>query len=373
MRELVVHVRAGQSIEEALAEAGVDLSLWEVQKYEVSSWEMGAKIDGEIVTQPLSAVRVQLTPRPALHEIAAFKAELLDGLKALGQEVYAPPERVSVEDKSARLVLVALADLHIGKLAWHEETGQNYDSDIAVAIGRYAYRELLSRVAHTPIDEVVLLMGNDLMHVDNGKNTTNAGTPMDADTRWQRSFRLARDLAIWAVAQYRTLGRVRVVIVPGNHDRERVFYLGEVLQAFFHHDKDVVVQQALATRQYYHWRKVLLGFTHGNKEKLKDLPLLMAAEQPQAWAKARYREWFVGHYHAKGEVVRNIQEAMGVRVRILPSLSATDAWHYEQGYVGNLRAAEAYIYHPIHGPETETTVHAPQVNILKRIKLAPGS
>jgi hypothetical protein len=33
-----------------------------------------------------------------------------------------------------------------------------------------------------------------------------------------------------------------------------------------------------------------------------------------------------------------------VRVRVLPSLSGTDAWHYRKGYVGSMRAAEAYLW-----------------------------
>jgi hypothetical protein len=34
----------------------------------------------------------------------------------------------------------------------------------------------------------------------------------------------------------------------------------------------------------------------------------------------------------------------GVVVRTLMSLSSTDAWHFRKGYVGNQRAAEAYLY-----------------------------
>lgn len=370
MRNVLVSIKDGQTIEEALQKNGVDLSLWSIQRYEVASWEMGAKVDNEIITRPLHAIRVYLVPNEANAEVQAFKQALLDELRMVGQETYTPPPVPPITDKSPRMALVAIADLHIGKLAWHRETGTNYDSDIAVALGRYAYRTLLERISSHPIEEVVLLMGNDLMHVDNHNNTTSSGTPMDSvDTRWQRSFRLAKDLAIWAVRQYRPLAKVRVVMIPGNHDRERIFYLGEVLEAFFHHDDHVSIQHGPSPRQYYHWRNVLLGFTHGNKEKLKDLPMLMATEQPTPWSKSKYREWLVGHYHAKGEVVRNLQEAMGVRVRIMPSLSATDAWHHENGFVGNNRAAEAYIYHPVYGLETETMVYAPQVSVLKRIKL----
>ena len=38
-----------------------------------------------------------------------------------------------------------------------------------------------------------------------------------------------------------------------------------------------------------------------------------------------------------------------VQIRVLPSLSGTDAWHHKKGYVNTDRTAEAYFFHPNQG------------------------
>ena len=54
----------------------------------------------------------------------------------------------------------------------------------------------------------------------------------------------------------------------------------------------------------------------------------------------------------------DIDERFGTIIRILPSLSGTDAWHHEKGFVGNTRAAQAYAW----GKETGYKGHF-QVNM----------
>ncbi len=43
-------------------------------------------------------------------------------------------------------------------------------------------------------------------------------------------------------------------------------------------------------------------------------------------------------------LTKDIDERFGTIIRILPSLSGTDSWHHEKGYVGNTRAAQAYAW-----------------------------
>jgi hypothetical protein len=77
--------------------------------------------------------------------------------------------------------------------------------------------------------------------------------------------------------------------------------------------------------------------------KLKDLPMIMASEASEHWSKSKVREVHVGHFHHR-RIQNPLVEHNGVVTRILPSLSATDAWHYKSGFVGNLRSAEGYLW-----------------------------
>ena len=57
------------------------------------------------------------------------------------------------------------------------------------------------------------------------------------------------------------------------------------------------------------------------------------------------REGRLGHRHrALTFKYKNLQEHKGFTVRYIRALSATDAWHAQRGYVGNQRAAEAFIW-----------------------------
>ena len=65
----------------------------------------------------------------------------------------------------------------------------------------------------------------------------------------------------------------------------------------------------------------------------------MAAEYPEEWGKSSYREILTGHMHKRWS-----DEMNGVIVRICPALCPADKWHSDNGYVGNRRAAEAFVY-----------------------------
>jgi hypothetical protein len=51
---------------------------------------------------------------------------------------------------------------------------------------------------------------------------------------------------------------------------------------------------------------------------------------------------------------RDVHEEMGVTIRRCRSLSGTDAWHHNLGYVGNVKAAEGFAFSKTLG---ETDVH----------------
>ena len=73
----------------------------------------------------------------------------------------------------------------------------------------------------------------------------------------------------------------------------------------------------------------------------------MSLEQPELWSSSLFREWQTGDKHHKKEIKTSLKEdeQKGVMVRILRSLSGNDAWHFDKGYIGQQRKAEAFIRH----------------------------
>lgn len=331
-----------KTLDQLLAAAEVDLEQWEVERLVANKWEMGAKLDdGRIAVEPLFQIKAWLRRKRGWTP-TEFRDQIIADMRRA-----APPPRPLPKQKTKSgdlLYEISIFDPHIGKLAWHRETGHNYDLKIAEAEYMHAVETLLAHAEAMQLGKILFVVGNDFLHTDNARNETHAGTRQDADGRWQRSFLHARRLAATAIDRCREVAPVDALIVPGNHDRERLFYLGEALECQFGKDTRVNVNNAPTLRKYYSHGVNLIGFTHGSEEKHQDLPLLMADEVPDMWAASKFREWHVGHIHTRRMMQWMSTKSYGLTaVRILASISGTDAWHKSKGYRA-LRGSEAYLW-----------------------------
>jgi len=199
------------------------------------------------------------------------------------------------------------------------------------------------------ISKILIPLGNDFYNVDNKFNTTTAGTPQQEDTRWQKTFKAARELAVEVIDGLSSIAPVDVLIIVGNHDEERTFFLGDSLESFYHRNQNVNINNSPMKRKYYSFGKVLIGFTHGYWEKPEKLPFLMPTEQPERWAETIHREWHLGDKHHKKDLLYRTEDTNGVTIRYLRALSATDTWHFDKGYIGAPRGAEGFLWHPVEG------------------------
>jgi len=260
---------------------------------------------------------------------------------------YAPVyEKITYPKKTGKMMYeIDMPDIHFGRLTWEEESGENYDIRIAENMVTKVLEELLTYTELFPIKKILLPLGNDFYNVNSKSNTTVGGTPQQEDTRAAKTFRRGLQLAIKMIETCSQIAPVDVLIIKGNHDEERVFYLGEALHAWFHTNPQVFVDNRAVSRKYYLYGKNLLGFTHGGEFKIDKLPSIMPTEVPDLWAKSQYREWHLGHIHHKFEV----NEENGVVVRFLRSLVPIDAWTFDKGFVGAQKAAESFVWDPNKG------------------------
>jgi hypothetical protein len=250
-----------------------------------------------------------------------------------------------------------IPDLHIGKLAWAEETGaSNYDTKIAVQVFRDAVESLLQRVQGHKLDEIVFPVGNDLLHSDTKAGTTTGGTPLDTDSRYQKNFSEARRVITWAIEAFRSYApTVRVVMVPGNHDALSTWHLGDSLDCWYRKTEGVIIDNAPTMRKYLRYGRNMLMFAHGNRGKLEKYPEIMAAEQAAMWGHTTFREAHTGDKHHQ-----RVIELKGCTVRISPALCPPDAWHAEMMFTGVKQAAEAFLWHIEDGPLLTATYTVPR-------------
>lgn len=351
------------TLEELVEYAKIDLSVWSVERFVVNSWEIGRKarqVDlayekgaatgtvkdtGQIKREQLFQVKATLVKKieklAIMEEIESLKKDAMKGAP-----LWRPVERAGGK-KSGNMLELSIPDLHMGKFAWSKETGgADYDVKIAERVFGEAVETLLARIDPFRPEQIVFVLGNDLLHADNVAGTTTAGTQMDTgDSRYHKTFRTTRLMITRAIERLRLLAPVQIMTVEGNHDTLAAWHLSDSIQCYFHDAPDVEVVNDPQPRKYMRWGKVMLMFTHpGQKGKLADYPGLMASEMPKMWGETRFHECHVGDLHQ----VR-LEETHGVRVRILPSLAPADRWHSRHGFTGNLRSAEAYVWHKEEG------------------------
>lgn len=333
------------TVEKLLEVYSIDLDIWEIEKQVLNTWEVGAKgPDGVITTTPLFQVKLWLNRRNSIFELQTVRLEFLEDVKRLSPQVPSIHKKLPQE---GRLLEITVFDLHFGKVAWHEEVGENYNIEIATKRFNECIDYFIELYSGAALDKILLPISNDFFNSDRSHpfNSTTSGTPQEEDTRWQNTFRKGRELLISNIQKLSQVAPVEVKVVPGNHDYERSFYLGDSLEGWFHNDRNVIIDNGPNPRKYYSYGKNLIGFTHGNNEKLTDLPMIMAQENPAAWAISCYREFHLGHLHHKKEGRFNAtNELQGVMIRHMSSLSGTDSWHHKKGYVGARKSAEAFLW-----------------------------
>lgn len=326
------------TLEDALEAGNVDQKVWRVKSYEITKWEMGFK-DAEKKPGYIPLWRIKVSLERIHKKCYTDSLPLLFGtLKGLRHKPTKP--KITGE----RLFVPCLFDTHLGKYAWAEETGTDQDTTIQANVYRNAMTDLIA-MSGGDFERVMFPIGNDFFQVNNWLNTTAKGTHVDHDGRFQKVFHVGCLEVIGAIEKCLEVAPVDVLWIPGNHDPEPSYALALVMWAYFHTDKNVRVDFGPSGRKYYRYGKTLIGLTHGDKEKMQDLPALMPSERAMDFAETSTHEWLMGHTHRKrGYVAKDSEETMGVRMRVIPSLSGTDSWHHGQAYVGCHRAAEAYVY-----------------------------
>lgn len=225
------------------------------------------------------------------------------------------------------LSVIPMGDPHFGMYSWGEESGEDFDLDIAEKQTQAAASRLVASAP--PSREALILELGDFFHSDNNSaRTERSGNALDVDTRWARvmqvGLRAMTNVILLALAKH---AKVTVRIVAGNHDPHSSYALALGLDAFFRNEKRVKVDLSPAPFWYYRFGKVLIGATHGDTCKPDQLPGIMAADRAKDWGETQFRYWYHGHIHHQ-----TVKEHPGCMVESFRTLAARDAWHTGAGY-----------------------------------------
>ncbi|MCZ4270872.1 hypothetical protein [Maritalea porphyrae] len=229
-----------------------------------------------------------------------------------------PPKLVDSDYVS----VIPLVDWHIGLMAWAEETGENYDLKIAENVIMDAMQRVM---ALTPNSKECVILGlGDMLHSDGfDPVTSRSKNILDVDGRWPKvlktAIRMIRATIDLALQKHEI---VHVRILPGNHDDESAVAISTALSLFYENQERVHFDDGVSRYWWKRFGKVFMGATHGDKTKMKDLPLVMACDNPHDWAASTYKRVWTGHIHHESKI-----EEGGVIVTSMRSPVAKDAYH----------------------------------------------
>lgn len=280
--------------------------------------------------------RISAFVKPQQKNIEDLKIELTKELKK-----YSPKFTKIKREKYKESFCLVLdpCDLHLGKLASAYETGEDYNNNIAVSRVHNGINKLLNYSQGYPLDKVVLIIGNDILHTDNTKRTTTSGTPQDTDGQWYDNFLIGQKLYVNIIEKLLPLADVHVIHNVSNHDYMAGWYLAQVVQAYFRNCKNISFDCDMRHRKAFVYYDNLIGTTHGDGAKTLDLPLLMAQEFKKEWSNTSHRYIYTHHVHHKTS-----KEHIGVTMESSRSASGNDGWHHRNGYQHAKQAIEAYLH-----------------------------
>lgn len=339
-----------RTLKQLAAACDIDLSEWEIYRWKCGTWTTGMKPPAVGATgawkrrsgKPIySRQYVVMAWMKLKRNVIAAKNEIEElRKKAINYRPH-PPVILIRKAQPGLMCEFSATDHHFGALIWGKETlWPDYDRHIAKYDWEAAFTTLIGRTRDYRPERVLLVLGNDQQNIDNRAGATEAGTPQNSDSRYQKIFAISRDASIWAIDALASITKhVDVIMVPGNHDYLATWHLGDSLHSWFRKSKHISIDYSEGYRKYYRHGVTMLMFTHGNKGKLEEYDKTMAAERPDMWGATKWREAHTGDKHH-----RRVIELKGATVRILPSLRPPDSWSSENHLIGSLRAAEAYVW-----------------------------
>jgi hypothetical protein len=321
-KNIIVNTNQFNSIKDLMKYYDLSPSEWECVRSKVSQW-------GNPLT-PMYAISGQFK-RKGILDVSPedYAQRFRDMIKDYHPKsiVHPPPKH-----KYQIATEICVFDHHMGQLSWDEEIyDTSYDINIARNLFDKCIDHFILKTADTT-EQFILPLGNDFFNCDNPWNTTFSGTPQTEDTRWQKTQIHAEEMMIEQIDKLLLFAPVDIIIVAGNHDKTRIFYLGEFLKAWYRNNEYVKIDNSPKKQKYYVYGQNLIGYTHGESEG-KRIPWIMMQDEPELYAMTDYHEWHLGHWHNRSDRnTRLTKETDGIREVVIPSLVSLDDWHSGKGY-----------------------------------------
>lgn len=318
---------------------GYDPNEWELISWNIGKWEVAIK--EEATNRQCTTIRAKIKPKLKKEltneEYLAIATDVFS--KSIKPCKFPKKTKTKTLDKNKMLELPGI-ELHLGKLAFENETGQEYNTEIAKERFNHIIEEIVQQQDIEQCDTCMICIGNDFFNSDTINNTTTRGTQQFNDVRFKQLFNIGLEMYAQMLNTLREkFNHVEVRLQQGNHDYMSSFYLYTALSCYFKNDDIVNFSENIKDVQVFEWGKCAVFYTHGDSN-LKRLIKSIPAEFYETWGRTIYRELHLGHLHC--EVV--VDDNSGMVTRRVGSPTGTDAWHYQERFIGATQKYQTFVW-----------------------------
>lgn len=340
--------------------------------------EVGTELVPSVVWVKTQGVSVMLRPpESGATDLRQVVTEAIE--EALGDDRFQKPhgvERKRAELDEVRvdnsLLIIDVADIHFGKFSVFAETGFSYNRDAAIERTIIGVNHLLDRSKPFGVHRILFVLGDDVLHIDNAKNTTTSGTPQDTEGTIFQMFKDAFAAFTQAIEECAKVADVDLIHVPSNHDWVMGWALSQAIASWFKDHPHVHASPYNLSerhRKYYRFGSNLIGLSHGDGAKESSLYACMVTEARDHISECKNLYWLLHHVHHKVRKTSGLKtelrekdhtgltvvsngsqttEGQQIEIEYVRSPSPPDGWHHRNGYL-NRQAVECFLYHPHDG------------------------
>lgn len=314
---------------------GMDPTKWDVITYKNNFWQAQQK-GGKVI----DLYQSKITVRPKQQEITLKEIE--EHFKNFKPKT--KPFKIVYDKKhygAKYLYEINIADLHLGRFCYDEETNDFVNTDVAKKRFFNIINEECKRlsVISEHVEKILFVWTNDFFNSDGISKSTTGGTPQDTDMKWQQLYLTGVEMLVEALETLSNFAPVKTFYIASNHSRQTDYYAINYLNAWFRNDENVEVDINPHPRHYEKYGVNLIGFAHSYYEKKENLPFLMSNECKSDWSSSTYREYHLAHYHSE-----KVEEKGGIIFRWLPSVTGADTWSNDCGYTMAIKRSYSFVY-----------------------------
>lgn len=298
----------------------IDKSMWTLSNY----WNKQQPNGTYLVSALISSIKSSQSPLVHIEDI-------LQNVKLSYKPTTVKRLNEAFDDKVC--AVFSMQDIHVGKLNIDKtDTIEQDVKDCVTNLIRRAYQ------SHY-IDKIIWVLGGDLINMDTYGGTTTAGTPVENSISAYDAYKLAFNIQFWCINFLKEYcNDLHVVYTPGNHSRLSEAHIAYALSKIIIDDHitwDIDYKERCAIKYGIN----MLCFEHGDFNTNRSF-FTFATEYAEIWGSTLNRVAYTGHFHKKKKTEYITEdEVSGFQLKILPSLSKSDMYHYSNKWTGNGRGA----------------------------------